>query len=547
MTARRTRPVGPVIAQRTWSAAAAALGTLRACLTDPVGVITPAVYDTAHAARLPEPLRPLGGVEYLLEAQRRDGSWGPGEVPSTYRVVPTVAAVATLGDESITWSMPAAREAALRGLSYLVTSGCLADPAALPDTVAVETIVPAELEQVTHHLDTHTIDPAPDIRMLFEQSKSRYANWFDGLQKLRANARAGRTLPPHIGHTVEVLGATLAAKTIGDGIDDLVACSPAATAAVIAGSERTLPDAHRCLTDLARSYHGALPNLSPIVTFERVWIVAQLLRAGIALPPDLRPAVALLGRALARQGGLGMAPGFFLDCDITPTAVFIMRHCGFDANPETMSRFETATACATYYQGERNLSPTVNAHVLDALDACPAGPVEQRIHRKATTFLTDTQTDVGSWTDKWHASPYYAASCCAPALARHRDDAGAREAVERTRRWLSDTQRCDGGWGEWTGTIEETAYALQTLILTSAENADTMSDDQVVRVGTAYLRDRLVDSAGELTEPTFPPLWHGKELFTPQRIVKATMLATLHLAARHLRSGVGSGEALGRH
>lgn len=53
-----------------------ALRILGDSLADPNGSITPAIYDTAQAALLAADIRPPGGIEFTLAAQRPDGSWG---------------------------------------------------------------------------------------------------------------------------------------------------------------------------------------------------------------------------------------------------------------------------------------------------------------------------------------------------------------------------------------------------------------------------------------------------------------------------------------
>ncbi|BCK56270.1 prenyltransferase/squalene oxidase repeat-containing protein [Nocardia wallacei] len=503
-----------------------ALRILGDSLADPNGSITPAIYDTAQAALLAADIRPPGGIEFTLAAQRPDGSWGTSAAPVPYRVVPTLAATTALLTIARRRPSPAVRRAAIDGVQFLIGSRCLEEPSSLPDTVAIETIVPAQLALLAELFSTPGADTTAGISAGLARAVAACATWTSGLHRLRTAARAGAPLPPHIGHTMEVLGPTIAASINRHSDDGPVACSPAATAAVLAGTTLKLPEAQRYLHDLALRHGGGLPNLSPIVNFERVWIAAQLTAAGIALPRALRTAVAALGHGLSRNGGLGMAPGFPPDCDITASTVTVLRRCGFDTDPQILSRYESDSACFTYYAGERHPSPTVNAHVLDALGHLSDSPVMRRIADKSVAFLIDSHDASGSWTDKWHASPYYSASRCAPALARHAEDA-AGHVIARTVRWVLDTQRPDGSWGVWAGTMEETAYAIQTLIWAAK---DLPARDRAIRTGTRYLRDRLHDLQG--FGDSHPPLWHGKELFTPHRIVNATIHATLHSAAR---------------
>ncbi|WP_262403034.1 prenyltransferase/squalene oxidase repeat-containing protein [Actinomadura sp. CNU-125] len=74
---------------------------------------------------------------------------------------------------------------------------------------------------------------------------------------------------------------------------------------------------------------------------------------------------------------------------------------------------------------------------------------------KAARWLRGRQDADGSWSDRWHASPFYATACAATALAAFggADSAGA---VAAARRWVLGSQRADGSWGLWRGTAEET-------------------------------------------------------------------------------------------
>src|SRR5690606_41147841 len=69
--------------------------------------------------------------------------------------------------------------------------------------------------------------------------------------------------------------------------------------------------------------------------------------------------------------------------------------------------------------------------------------------------------------------------------------------------WVLSTQRADGSWGRWGGTAEETAYALQTLLL--PRNLDSGRDDEAVRLGYAFLQQAM-------DVYDYPPLWHDKDL-----------------------------------
>ncbi|MFI5987871.1 prenyltransferase/squalene oxidase repeat-containing protein [Streptomyces sp. NPDC051555] len=175
-----------------------------------------------------------------------------------------------------------------------------------------------------------------------------------------------------------------------------------------------------------------------------------------------------------------------------------------------LKRFETPTHYACYV-GEDTPSPTANAHVLEALGA--AAPGDSARIAKISDWLAACQRPDGSWQDKWHASPYYAVACCAPAIHRYGLGTQAHQTVSRALNWLRDTRHPDGSWGVWGGTAEETAYALLTFARCNAPPPPSLA--------TALAHLTL--------DPAPPALWHDKDLYCPVRIVHATIRAARHL------------------
>src|SRR5262249_50820089 len=174
------------------------------------------------------------------------------------------------------------------------------------------------------------------------------------------------------------------------------------------------------------------------------------------------------------------------------------------------------------FPGERTPSTSTNAHILSALTASrPSGARAQRAIGKIASWLREQQEPDGSWSDKWHASPYYATVCCVAALAPLGDTA-----TQRAVRWVLDTQRADGSWGRWAGTPEETAYAIQILLSASMDRDDPATTQAVAR-GCAFL--------SLATDDDHPPLWHDKDLYAPITVIKAERLAALRMAAQDPR------------
>ena len=92
-------------------------------------------------------------------------------------------------------------------------------------------------------------------------------------------------------------------------------------------------------------------------------------------------------------------------------------------------------------------------------------------------------------------------------------------AVDRATEWVLASRRRDGSWGRWTGTAEETAYALQILLYRA------MPDQRIRAAATRGHRFLLSNEGGDPD-----PLWHGKDLYAPGHIVRAAIVGARHLA-----------------
>jgi hypothetical protein len=328
-------------------------------------------------------------------------------------------------------------------------------------------------------------------------------------------AREGRSLPATLRHSLEgfgVLAQGMSLRRFGGA----VGCSPAATAAWL--GERNPPVEHResvaYLETLQERHGGLAPVCAPVPVFERAWVVVALASAGV--PVDVpRPLLIELENAFGRFG-VAAGPGLPTDADDTATALCALCRTGRPRSPDPLWAY-LANDHFSSFPGERTSSTTTNAHVLQAFDLCLDHGDEPR-HRYLdtiaglTAWLAEQQQPDGSWTDKWHASPYYATAACATALAPH---GGA--AVGRAVAWVLETQRDDGSWGRWSGTAEETAYAVRTLLSTH--------HGPYVRRAAARGCAFLLKSDHE-----HPALWHDKDLYAPRRIVRAEVIAALWLA-----------------
>ncbi|MEV4122859.1 prenyltransferase/squalene oxidase repeat-containing protein [Micromonospora sp. NPDC049645] len=487
----------------------------------PWGQVAASVYETG---RLVADAPWLDGhhqrIAFLLRGQRPDGAWGP---PEGYALVPTLSATEALlaaladGEPRTALLAPVAR-----GLDALVGTLLRTDARTLPDTPALDLIVPALVDRINGRLaglGRATADrlPRPPLPLPVGLTVDR-------LRAVRAAVAAGAALPPKLTHFYEILDATPpdAGPTL-----TAVGASPAATAAWLsAAGPAAGPTAYAFLQTLVREGGGPVPCPAPITVFERAWVLSGLHRAGIAVnPPN-----SVLESLTAATTGQGIATGDGLptDADTTSVSLDALARLGRPADPGSLWAYETADGFCTW-PGEDGFSVTTNAHVLDAfgqhLTRHP--DADARYHRaveRLSEVLPRHQSADGTWQDRWHASPYYATACCVLALAEFGRGAAAAEAVDRAAGWVLNSQRADGSWGRWDGTAEETAYALQVLL--AVPTTVPRVDDALAR-GHAYLH--------EAADREHPPLWYGKELYCPTVIVRAAVLAACRLVG--LRTG----------
>lgn len=513
--------IGGLTSPTASDVAAAADELITDLMVRPWGTVSPSVYESGRLVSLaPWLVGHSERVRFLLDGQQPDGRWGG---PDGYALVPTLSATeallcAVIRGES---DQEALSRAAGRGLDWLLGWPPRGVAPLFPDTPAIELIVPALVGLVNAHLDALRDTAAahlavrPRLRLPAGMNEATLA-------AVRSRVGAGAELPQKLMHALEVAGpAAHRAPNVQPTSIGTVGASPAATAAWL--GDHALPDsgtaARRHLEAVARRHGGPVPVGFPITVFERGWVLSWLTRAGIPfeVPPemlaDLRAAIQPVGT----PAGAGLPP----DADTTSVALYALALLGMPYEPDSLWAFRTDTHFCTW-QGEEGSSVSVNAHVLDAFGqyvavrpetAARYGPAMAAI----AGWLRERQRPEGWWDDRWHASPYYATVSCALALDAF-GGAGCAPSVRRAVRWVLDTQRADGSWGRWSGTREETAYALQLLLLTG--------EHALVAEAAAKGYDYLL-RAGEDDDP---PLWHDKDLYLPVAIVRAAILAALHLA-----------------
>lgn len=296
----------------------------------------------------------------------------------------------------------------------------------------------------------------------------------------------------------------------------LVAASPAATAALL---ERRCDDT--ALTSLrslvAARGDGGVDDLHPIDLFEIAWSLNHLRAAG-AITPDsasVRRPLEQLWRSWSPASGISSSSRFKIpDADDTAAGFSALLWGGSPVTPDCFVPFAREDGFCTFPH-EADASTSTNIHVIAALrsvgeDARAEGWIETCL-----AMLKKYRKDSALWFDKWHVSPYYA-TCEAVQAICGRDDA----LIEPSIHWIRRTQREDGGWGYHGGsTAEETAYAIQALIRWRRGGGQVEAGQ--LAAGARYLYSHI-------DAYDFPPLWVGKGLYTPRRVVRAAVLSALY-------------------
>ncbi|MFF2505893.1 prenyltransferase/squalene oxidase repeat-containing protein [Streptomyces sp. NPDC058067] len=493
---------------------------------DQVTKFSPSPYETGQYLRISE-RADVGApqIDYLLATQRPDGLWGS----VGFELVPTLGAVAGLSSRPEYADRAGVADAVARACGKLweLALGAGGLPK-LPDTVASEIIVPSLIDVLGEVLHRHcpaACGKAGHDREFPNPPGAKPELW----RRLNDLIAQGQAIPKTAWHTLEAFHPLPQqfAATVKPAADGAVTCSPSSTVAWVSAVGTDAGESTRAYLEEAQSrYRGAIPMGSSMPYFEALWVLNLVLKyfPDVPIPKEVVEELA----AGFGDSGIGGGPGLPPDGDDTAYANLAGDKLGAPTHPEILMKFWDEDHFVSY-PTEQTPSETVNAHALEYLN-------HLRMHRDITEYgavedacaewVIAQQTEDGCWYDKWNVSPYYSTTACVEALldARKQDEPQL-DSLRRAREWLLRNQTDSGGWGMAEPSSEETAYAVMALDLFAGRGGKG-SEECAAAISRA--KDFLKDESREN-----PPLWMGKDLYTPFRIVDVTVLCGRAVVSRY--------------
>jgi halimadienyl-diphosphate synthase len=469
----------------------------------------PSPYDIAWLARLRASTdagpRWPGLIDWLLENQHPDGSWGSKIMYYHDRVICTLAAMIALRENGQDHQAQQSIRRAERFLwhhLHLLSR----DPFEL---VGFELLVPTLLSQAqTLGLDV------PNHTCCYGEILTA---------KLRL-IPPEVLYSPHVStvHSLEFLGQSADRERLRQALtsNGSLGNSPAATAYyLLLGLDDQRAMAY--LEGMQR-HTGNAVTVYPFRTFELAWVLNNLAFSGLPATDFAPPSIWEQLQLEMGENGVGVDPTFGIpDGDTTSVCCQLLLSAGYRVNPRVLARYENKeTHIFRTYEYERNVSVSTNIHALEALGLMADYPERGQVREQIAIMLLDSRKYKMYWADKWHTSPYYATAHALVGLLK--EGSHLPSACRQTIDWLVHTQRNDGSWGFFEcGTAEETAYTLTALL--HYHRHDPVDPD-VLHRGAAYLM-----STYPAEDSSYPALWIEKCLYIPHDIVRAAILAALIL------------------
>jgi halimadienyl-diphosphate synthase len=465
--------------------------------------VSSTAYDTAWAARLSLAYPNQGfeqAVEWLRKNQHFDGSWGSPVFHYHDRIVSTLAAIVALsaiGTEDQD-RVKAGQRFIWQNFNRLHYDA--------HDTIGFPVVIITLINQA----QTLGLDIPPYLYKDAEKIEKK-------LNMLSHDADKWRYTTLH--YSMEAILQYLPEGLYLDFGDELgcVGCSPASTVATLLDDRTSATRSLAYLNDLMKSQADrGVPTVDRIDIFEAAWTLNNLRHLEWISPehPNVRPILEFLWEAWSDTKGVGHSRYFNVaDLDDTAAAFSVLRWGGYPASADAFARFETETHFKCY-DGELDMSMSAQVRALSALQFAKEHPQYAAWTEKLEKILRIADLHGSLWFDKWHASPYYLAASGIWLLHEV-----ANDLVESPLNWLLKTQNNDGGWGFYqSSTIEETSYALQALLYWDKHVSKI--DNSVILAGGTFLETALKTL-------DIVPMWIGKALYTPYRVVQSSILVTI--------------------
>jgi halimadienyl-diphosphate synthase len=467
----------------------------------------PSPYDIAWLARLPAEINASQArwpdlLDWLLEHQHPDGSWGGAVAYYHDRVICTLAAGIALRIHGH------APEAVRRAERYLWKNLLMLQQDHF-ELVGFELIFPTLL------------NTAQACGLDVPSNTCGYGQIQTAKLKL---IPPERLYSPHVSvvHSLEFLGRSVDVNRLQGAIasNGSLGNSPAATAYYLLRNP-TDSRAWAYLEGL-RTARDHITYLYPFRTFELTWVLNNLAFCGLPITDLVGPEVWEGLRSELGENGLGLDPTFGIpNGDITAVSIQLLIQAGYDIDPLVLTRFEDKRKrIFRTFDYERNASVGTNAHALKALHLLPDYPARREAQEQIVLLLIDGRTYDTYWVDKWHISPYYATAHVLVTLLQ--GDYYMPYFCQPAMEWFLHTQHDDGSWGFFQdGTAEETAYALTALLYYHRHKP---VNPEILHQAAAYLARTY-----QGTQSKYPELWIGKCLYGPDDVVRSAILSALIL------------------